>query len=173
MDTIIQIGKPAPDFTLKNLEGESYMLSDFRGKIVILNFWSAECPWSEQTDQTLVGDLQEWGRNVALLYIASNANETWELITQVKKDRNINIILHDLKQDVADLYSAQTTPHIYLIDRDGILRYQGAFDDRTFRQREPNQEYLKAAVSALLTNQDPNPSDTPAYGCTIVRFNIE
>jgi len=55
------------------------------------------------------------------------------------------------------------------VDREGILRYRGAVDDITFRQRKATRFYLEEAVEALLDNRVPELQETPAYGCTIVR----
>jgi hypothetical protein len=77
--------------------------------------------------------------------------------------------LHDSQGLVAE-HGAQTTPHLFLIDPGGFLRYQGAFDDVTFRQRTPTQAYLYQAVEALLAGRLPDPAETPAYGCAIVRY---
>ena len=62
-----------------------------------------------------------------------------------------------------------TTPHIFVLDRDGIVRYRGAVDDVTFRRREASQFFLRDVVEALLKGKVPELSETPAYGCTIVR----
>jgi hypothetical protein len=56
-----------------------------------------------------------------------------------------------------------------VIDAQGILRYQGAFDDVTFRQRTPTLIYLHMAVEALQSDQQPEPAETPPYGCSVVR----
>ena len=161
---------PAPDFTLPDLNGDPHSLEDFTGRIVILNFWSAECPWSSRADQEMMEFLQKWGDLVTYLPIASNVNEKKEIITAEANERGYSILLHDVNQQVADLYGAITTPHLFVIDVEGILRYQGAFDDVTFRQRTPTQNYLKMVVEALLQGKPPNPSQTPSYGCIIVRY---
>ncbi len=85
------------------------------------------------------------------------------------KSRRLPIVLIDADHSVADLCDAQTTPHIFVIDRDGILRYRGAVDDITFRRRKPTRFFLEEAVEALLDGHLPTLSETPAYGCTIVR----
>jgi len=168
------IHQPAPPFTLPDLEGALHSLEEqsgrIAGRITVLNFWSAECSWCERTDPLLLECLQAWGNKVNLLTIASNANESRELLASTAAARRLPLVLHDRMGQVADLYGAQTTPHLFLIDRDGILRYQGAFDDVTFRQRTPTQFYLNLAVEALLAGRLPDPAETPAYGCTIMRF---
>ena len=70
---------------------------------------------------------------------------------------------------VADLYSAVTTPHVFLVDQDGILRYRGAVDDVTFRQRKAARFFLEEAVESLLEGRLPALTETRAYGCAIVR----
>jgi peroxiredoxin len=165
----LDINHPAPGFTLPDMDGQLHSLSDFRGKIVIINFWSAECPWSHRVDQALVEQLHKWGHRVFLLPVASNVNEGVELITQESFKRGLPLVLHDENHVIADLYRALTTPHFFVVDQEGILRYQGAYDDVNFRQREPTQDYLIDAVEALLQGELPEPSQTVSYGCSLVR----
>ena len=98
MEPSIKTGKPAPNFTLKSLEGYIYNLENLLGKIVVLNFWSAECPWSTRADQTLKKMAAEWGSQVVILTLASNANESLEEIRRSAKDRKIPHVLLDSKQ---------------------------------------------------------------------------
>jgi hypothetical protein len=70
---------------------------------------------------------------------------------------------------VADLYEAFTTPHVFVLDGEGILRYRGAVDDITFRHREATRFFLQEAVDALRNGRLPAVNETAAYGCTIVR----
>lgn len=166
---MVSINAQATEFELPDLQGNLHKLSDFYGKIVILNFWSVECPHSERTDQLLLNLLGQWNGEVVLLSIAANRNESIQQIKEASKARGIPIVLIDVEHIVADLYEAVTTPHIFVIDRRGILRYRGAVDDVTFRQRKPTRFFLNEAVDALLEGGLPVLSATPAYGCTIVR----
>ncbi len=151
------------------LNGDLVRLRDLRGKIVILNFWSCECPHSERTDRALMAMFVQWRDDVVLLPIAANRIETPEAMAEAARIRRLPIVLVDTEHVVADLYEAQTTPHVFVIDREGILRYRGAVDDVTFRQRRPTRFYLDEAVEALLDGRLPAVAETPAYGCTIVR----
>jgi hypothetical protein len=169
MDSIVKIGQPAPDFSLPALDGKIYRLNEWRGRVVVLDFWSAECPWSKRGDDELSGYLPGWGESVALWRIASNANEPEELLRRVAEERRLPLVLQDAQQTVADLYVATTTPHLFVIDAQGILCYQGSLDDTTFRKRLPTQFYLRQAVEALLAGRRPDPAETEPYGCTIVR----
>jgi peroxiredoxin len=167
----LQTGQAAPDFTLPDINGKNIALKDFRGQVVIVNFWSAECTWAERADEALLALLRTWGEQVVMLAVASNAHEDVELVRNTASQRQLPYLLIDEKARVADLFGAQTTPHLFLVDRQGILRYQGAFDDITFRQRTATKDYLRQAVEAVLAGAEPDPGETPAYGCTIVRLD--
>jgi peroxiredoxin len=162
-------GDLAPDFTLPDLEGTPHSLLDYRGRVVVVNFWSAECPWAERADRLLGQWMMEWGGRVVLLTVASNVNETQELIAETALQRGLAPVLLDSGCRVADAWGAQTTPHVFVVDKSRVLRYQGAMDDVTFRQREPKRFHLKEAVDALLAGRLPEVASTPAYGCTIIR----
>jgi peroxiredoxin len=165
----MQMNRPVPDFQLPDLQGVLHKLSDFLGRIVIVNFWSAECPHSERADRSMMACLVQWGKGVQLLSIASNRNETTQMVADASRARRLPGVLIDAEHIVADLYEAITTPHAFIVDRDGILRYRGAIDDVTFRQRKATRFYLKEAVEALLDDRMPEVQETPAYGCTIIR----
>ncbi len=166
----LELNQPAPEFTLPDLDERIHMLSDYRGQIVIVNFWSAECPHSERFDADISTRFPEWGENVVLLSVASNANEPDEMLTAAARRRKVPVLLRDADQTVADRYEAQTTPHVFVIDRKGILRYRGAVDDVAFRQRVATKFYLKDAVEALLAERYPEITEVQPFGCTIVRY---
>lgn len=166
----MQCNRPAPEFTLPDIDGRIHMLSDYRGQIVIVNFWSAECPHSERTDRLILACLASWGKDVALLTIASNSNEPDGMVARIARQRGLPVILRDADHSVADRYEALTTPHVFVIDRQGILCYRGAVDDVTFRQRNATRSYLRGAVGALLANSLPELAETQPFGCTIVRY---
>lgn len=165
----MQLSEPAPDFELPDLQGVSHRLSDIRGKIVIVNFWSAQCPHSERTDQYLVSLLERWGGEVVMLSVAANRNEPVPMLAEAAQARRTPNVLLDCGHGVADLFEAVTTPHVFLLDRQGILHYRGAVDNITFRQRGATHFFLQEAVEALLQGQLPVLQETPPYGCAIVR----
>lgn len=165
----MQINRPAPDFQLPDLQGIPHKLSDFLGRIVIINFWSAECPHSERADRSTMACVVQWGEDVQLLSIASNRNETMQMVEEAARARRLPMVLLDPDHAVADLYEAVTTPHAFVVDLDGVLRYRGAIDDVTFRQRKAARFYLEEAVEELLADRLPGLQETRAYGCAIVR----
>ena len=164
----MQINQSAPDFELPDLDGNLHRLSHYRGRIVIVNFWSCECPHSERTDKAIMAMLMQW-RDVVMLSIASNRSENAEALKKAANARRLPTVLLDANCRVADMFEAQTTPHVFVIDREGILRYRGSVDDFTFRNRIPTRFYLDLAVESLLNGQLPALAESPAYGCAIVR----
>ena len=165
----MQLNQPAPDFELPDLFGTLHKLSDYRGKIVIIDFWSAECPHSERTDGYLLGLLEGWKGEVVMLSVAANRSESLQMVEEAAITRRLPIVLVDEQQAITDLYEALTTPHVFVVDRESTLRYRGAVDNLTFRQRTATRFFVQEAVEALLRGQIPELAETPAYGCAIVR----
>jgi len=165
----MDLDQPAPDFELPDLDGRPHRLSDYRGRIVVVDFWSCECPHSERTDRSLMSTFVQWDNEVVLLTVAANRSESAEAVAEAANTRRLPRVLVDREQAVASLYEAQTTPHAFVIDQEGILRYRGAVDDVAFRQKTPTRFYVEAAVEALLEGRPPEVRETPAFGCVIVR----
>jgi peroxiredoxin len=171
MDPIIAIGEEAPIFQLTDIRGDFYPLAKMLGRIIVLNFWAAECVWCERVDHELMGFLDTWKEQVIVLRIASNANESRVLIKRVAMERNLPTVLLDEHQQVADLYRAEMTPHFFIVDGRGKLAYRGSWDDISFRQRVATQVYVPEVVEALMQDLAPRISQTPPYGCVLVRFS--
>ena len=172
MELLIPQDEAAPDFSLPDLDDARHTLKDYLGRVVVLNFWSAECPWSRRADEIFTSQLAELAPEVKVLSIASNINEPREELFEEARQRGIEPLLIDQDHAIADLYRAQTTPHYFVIDRDGILRFQGAPDNATFRQKEATEDYLLSAVRAVMAGRKPDPDRSMPYGCTIVRHAL-
>ncbi|MEP6895500.1 MAG: redoxin domain-containing protein [Chloroflexota bacterium] len=168
-NVFMQLNEPAPDFELPDLDGKLHYLSDYHGKIVIVNFWSCECPHSERTDRSTMACLVQWGDKVEMLSIAANRSESISSVAEAVNARRLPRVLIDAEHVVADLYEAVATPHVFVVDKGGILRYRGAVDDVRFRQPKAMRFFLEEAVEALLEGRLPALEETPAYGCAIVR----
>lgn len=169
MDPLVRLGREVPDFSLTGTNGVRHRLSELRGRLVVLDFWSADCPWSKRADESLAILRREWDDRVVIWRIASNANEAVAQARAAGLDRGMGVVLGDADHALADIFGALVTPHFFVIDRAGILRYTGALDDATIRQRVPARYYLADAVGALLAGRAPDPAETPAYGCAVVR----
>jgi peroxiredoxin len=160
-----------PDFNLPRLGGGRLSLAELRGNIIIINFWSAECPWSRRADVVLTYRHLTWERKgVRIVGIACNVNEPEQEIRAEAETRHIKYpILLDADQKIASLYHVETTPQFYIADRQGVLRYMGALDDASANRRRPRIIYVDHAVTALLNDKLPDPPVTSPYGCAIVR----
>jgi peroxiredoxin len=163
------LNQPSPDFELPGPDGICHRLSDYLGRIIVINFWSCECPHSERTDRLLLATFLRWEDEVVLLTVASNANEEPQALEEAARTRKLPMLLLDPDHAAADLYEAQATPHAFVIDQEGILRYQGAVDDVAFRQRTTSRLFVEEAVEALLARKLPEIQEHPAFGCAIVR----
>jgi len=165
------LNRRAPDFSLPAANGPRLSLTDLRGQIVVLHFWSAGCPWSRRADVLLVYRTLKWTPlKVSIVGIASNYDEKEEEILHEIERRGVHYpVLFDLDQSVANAYRAQVTPQFFLLDRRGTVRYTGALDDATTERPKPKTLYVDRAVNALLANQTPQPESTPPYGCPLIR----
>ncbi len=166
---ILTVGQSVPSLTLPDLQGRLHILSDYLGQVVILNFWSATCPHSERVDLALLPLLSDWGKQVAALWIACEADEPVSRLSAIARQRGLPVVLHDAEHTAVQRFGAQVTPHLFVVDASGVLRYRGAFDDVSLSRREPTRCYLKEAVDALLAGNAPEPAETTSFGCVITR----
>lgn len=169
MDPLAAVGEPAPDFLLHDLDGVPHRLSEQRGMIMVLNFWSADCPHCKRLDERIVLLRPGWADRVRVWWIAPNDCEDAASLRRAARRRAASPVLRDAGQAIADRLGAQTTPHLFVIDALGMLRYAGAPDDVTLRHRVATRDYLGGAVDALLRDESPDPGSTAPYGCAIVR----
>jgi len=120
-------------------------------------------------DRQMIESLAKWNHQVELLSIASNRNESIVSVEQASRNRSLPRVLLDAEHVVADLYEAVATPHVFVMDADGVLRYRGAADDATLRTRPATRLFLDEAVDSLIEGHLPTLTETPAFGCAIVR----
>jgi thiol-disulfide isomerase/thioredoxin len=117
--TNLQVGKESPDFTLQNLEGEEVSLSDYRGKIVILNFWATWCKYCVQE----MPDLQKFDdENEDLVVLAVNVEEDYDIVKNYIDNTNYSFpVLLDKSGDISSNYLVSAFPTSFFIDKNGIL----------------------------------------------------
>ncbi|MGH2541473.1 MAG: redoxin domain-containing protein [Ardenticatenaceae bacterium] len=159
------------DFELPAVDGRPYRIHEQMKEVLVINFWSAECPISQQYDPYFNGFTKSYGpKGVAFLAIDSNVYEDAQDILRAIAERKIVFpILRDAGNIIADYFNAQTTPHLFVFDRLGRLRYRGAVDDITFKNKVATVNYLEQTVDALLLGRAVPLRETPPYGCTIER----
>ncbi len=168
----VAIGKEVPDFTLPDTTGKEYKLSDLKGKVVMIHFWSANCPFViryEERLKEITQDYQEKG--VVILGIDSNKTETPEDIKRQTEERSLLYpVLIDKGFVVADVFGAITTPHVFIIDQSGKLAYEGAVDDQGFGEKNPvNTKYAREVLDALTAGKPSPHTTTKTFGCTVKR----
>ncbi|PIO49248.1 MAG: thioredoxin family protein [[Chlorobium] sp. 445] len=175
----VEIGKPAPDFKLMDYQGKMHQLSDFKGKIVVLEWYNPECPFVVGHYKT--GNMQKLQqtyteKGVSWLLINSSAQGkqghlTKETAPGVLKENQVKAtnLLFDHDGTVGRLYEAKTTPHMYIIDKNGILVYNGAIDDDNSTKGGANAKvnYVAKALDELLAGKPISTSTTKPYGCSV------
>jgi peroxiredoxin len=174
-----ELGEAAPGFELKDLQGQTHKLADFKDKIVVLRFQSMHCPWDRMRpsggyERMLSPMAKEYaGKDVVFLGINSNKNESVEKLKAYAEKHEIPYpILKDPGNKVADMYGARTTPHMFVIDREGKLRYRGGIEENPPTPEDcgkMDEQYLRPVLDALISGNEVPYSDKPSKGCSIKR----
>ena len=170
---VVKIGETVPDFQLEDVSGKEHQLSDHRGSIVMLHFWSATCPFVVRYDEELKKIAEDYkDRGVIVLGIDSNKSETLDQIKKVADERKVNYpVLIDSGNKIADQFGAITTPHVFLIDKEGKLLYEGAVDDQGWsKDNAVKKKYVREALDQALAASPISTPVTKSVGCTIKRF---
>jgi len=174
------IGKPAPAFSVKDWDGKTRTLSEFKGKTVVLEWFNFLCPFVKKHYEP--GNMQGLqkkytGKGVVWLAVCSSADgkpgsATLEGHKNNFKERNAapTAVLIDLEGTMGRAYGAKTTPHMFVIDKKGVLVYAGAIDDNSSADKEAvktAKNYVAAALDETLAGKPVSNSATRAYGCSV------
>lgn len=169
-----ELGKPAPEFTLKDTADKSHSLSDFRGKTVVLQWINPDCPYcrrvmAEGVVKQMLKDVKRIDENAVLLAVNSTHYMSAKDTAQYLKKNKIDVPgLIDSDGTVGRLYNARTTPHVFVIDTKGILRYSGAInDDRRGDLGSGATNYAVNAVRQISAGETVAPDQTRPYGCSV------
>ena len=176
-----QIGQPAPDFSVVDSAGETHSLADFAGQKVILEWTNHDCPFVVK--HYSAGNMQDQQRlareehDVTWLTVISSkpgsqGHVSPEQSDELTRTRNANptAVLLDESGDMGRAYDARVTPHMYIIDEEGILRYMGGIDSNPSRDPAdiPDaRQYVVAALDELANGGEITDTVTRPYGCTI------
>jgi peroxiredoxin len=175
-----QVGTPAPDFTLKSSEGKEVSLSAFKGKVVVLEWTNNGCPFVKKHYGS--GNMQKLqkdagAKGVVWLSICSSApgkqghmSATEAVQDCAKNGSAATAFLLDEDGKVGQLYGAKRTPEMYVINKDGVLVYHGAIDDK--KSPDPAdiagaKNYVAAALDEVLAGKPVSTPMTEAYGCSV------
>jgi peroxiredoxin len=166
-------GAKAPDFSLKDQNGKDVKLADFKGKIVVLEWVNPGCPYvvRHYKEGTMANLAKEYaaGGNVVWLAVMSNAGAKAEdMKAFADKNKLPYPILMDAEGTVGKAYGAKTTPHMFVIDKDGKLAYQGGIDnDEDGEKSSDRVNYVKNALDELKAGKPVGKGETASYGCGI------
>jgi len=166
-------GRRAPAFELNSFDGKTVSLSDYRGKIVVLEWLNFECPFSRyhyETKDTMVGLANKYKGNNVVWFAVNSTNHTTQgpNKTFAEKYKLPFVILDDRSGKVGRAYGAETTPHMYIINPRGNLVYEGAIDDSPMgRKKEGVINYVDNALAELTAGKAVSTPNTKPYGCTV------
>ncbi len=175
-----EINQPAPDFTAKNAKGESVSLADFKGKVVVLEWVRFDCPfvkkhYSSGNMPTLQANYT--GKDVVWLSVNSSApgkpghHEPAALAALAAKEGNkASHVLIDADGKVGKAYDAKVTPHLFIINKDGKLAYNGAIDSKDSTKPEDvatADKLFANALDAVLAGKVVSNAKNKPYGCGV------
>ncbi len=176
----VTLGQPAPDFTLPDVAGKSVALSALKGRYVVLEWVNPECPYVQKhyNSANMPGLQKDFAaKNVVWLTINStNASHSEfkspEQMAAWMKEKGAApaATLIDRDSKVGRLYGARTTPHMYIIDPNGVLIYVGAIDDKRSTAVEDvktSKNYVRAALDEALAGKPVSTTSTSPYGCSV------
>ena len=178
-------GKIAPDFTLKNQEGKSVSLSDYKGKYVVLEWYNEGCPFVRKhydaKNMQMTQDKSQKEKlkaQVAWLTINSSAKgkqghianpkEAFETIQ--RENMLATHLLLDSEGKVGRNYEAKTTPHMYIINPEGKLVYNGAIDSTPSASQSDiptSKNYVLSALMDIKNGREVASAKTKPYGCSV------
>ena len=175
-----QIGKAAPEFMANDTNGNHVMLSDLKDKIVVLEWTNHDCPFvKKQYGTGNMQALQEEATKDGVVWITMNssakgkqgyvtAEEANKMTTADKAHPSHKILDED--GSIGQLYGAKTTPHMFVINKDGVLVYAGAIDDKSGTDPEEIKtanNYVRAALADLKAGKPVAKASTNPYGCGV------
>jgi peroxiredoxin len=175
-----KVGDPAPAFTGTASDGKTYNLSNYQGKFVVLEWHNNGCPYTAKHYES--GNMQklqkEWtGKGVEWFTVISsapgtqgyvNASDENSYLTKMKASPSAALL--DPTGQIGHLYGAKTTPHMFIINPQGKLVYDGAIDDRpTTDESDINgaKNYVSLALGEALAGKAVSTATTRPYGCSV------
>lgn len=170
-----KIGDKAEDFNLKNVNGKNVSLGGIKNaKGYIVIFTCNHCPYAKAYEQRIIELHQKYApQGFSVLAINPNDKDiqpadSFENMKKIAKKKKYPFpYLYDESQEVAKAFGATRTPHVYLLDKDRVVRYIGAIDDNSEDPNMVKEKYLNDAVDALLKGESVQVQETKAIGCSI------
>jgi len=173
--TPYKIGDKATDFKLKSVDGKMYSMSDFKSaKGFIIVFTCNHCPFAVKYEDR-INALAKTYKPQGYILLAINPNDpavqpedSFELMKIRAIEKGFAFpYLFDEGQKIYPQYGATKTPHVFLLDKNLIVKYIGAIDDNVDSASDVKEKYLENAIAALESGKTPSPETTKAIGCSI------
>lgn len=170
-----QPGDKAADFKLKSTDGSMVSMADYTGaQGFIIVFTCNHCPFAFKYEDR-INDLAKKYTDRGYVLLAINPNDpavqpadSYEMMqARVDEKKFVFPYLFDEGQQVYPLFGATKTPHVFLLDKDRVVKYIGAIDDNVEDASMVKEKYLENAIAALESGKEPNPAMTKAIGCSI------
>jgi peroxiredoxin len=178
------LGKPAPDFKLKDLDGKDVSLSSFKGKTVVLEWFNPECPFVKASHgKGSLVDTAKKQQAKGIVWLSINSGGAGKQGAGVEKNKAgvktfamENPVLLDESGAVGKAYGATNTPHLFIVDASGNLVYRGAIDNSPDGEGQSPEggkliNYVDAALEDLSAKRAVKFNDTRAYGCSVKYAN--
>ena len=175
-----RVGQPAPDFSLPDTGGKAVRLADFRGRFVVLEWTNPGCPFvRKHYESGNMGATQKLARDQGVAWLAINSTETASsdylepprLADWLKQHQGVpTAVLMDPEGTTGRAYDAKTTPHLYIVDPQGMLVYAGGIDSiasARVSDIEKATNHVKAALADIAAKRPIAQAVTKPYGCTI------
>ncbi|MBN2129197.1 MAG: redoxin domain-containing protein [Sedimentisphaerales bacterium] len=168
-------GRQAPEFQLSSFDGQKVKLSEHKGKIVVLEWFNFECPFSRYHYEkaSTMADLAKKYKDKGVVWFAVNSTSHTTAAANrefAKKHKVPYPILNDTSGKVGRAYAARTTPHIIIIDKEGYIAYNGAIDTAPLGQVKGEAgkiNYVDKALAELTSGQNVSTPATSPYGCSV------
>lgn len=173
---MLELGQRGPEFSLPGVNDQTTVLADLlqNHRAVVVIFSCNHCPYVQAWEDRMKAIQRDYReRGVALVVIGSNdaqkyPDDDFDAMKARAEQEDFNFLyVRDESQAVARAYGATRTPHVFLLDNDGVLRYRGAIDDNYERAQAVRKHYLRDALDAVLEGQPVKVAATEEVGCTI------
>jgi peroxiredoxin len=161
----------AENFTLKDYNGKSHSLADYKdSKVIVVMFIATQCPVSNDYNGRMAALYKDYnGKGVTFLAINSNKQESVEEITQHSQKNGFQFpVLKDPENVIADKFNAQVTPEIFVLNPNYEILYHGRIDDSQ-RESDLKSRDLRNALDEILAGKPVSRKETKAFGCSIKR----
>jgi len=181
----LPIGAKAPAFSLKGVDGKTYSLASFsKYKILVIIFTCNHCPTAQAYEERIIQLTKEYtSKSVAIVAVSPNDPKSVRLdelgysdmsdsyaemkLRAKQKKFNFPYLYDGDKQTMAKAYGPATTPHVFIFDKERILRFQGRIDDVEKPTETPTSHDTRNAIEELLQGKEVTTKTTKVFGCSV------